>query len=123
MRRLFGAAVLGSMLSFGIAHEACAQETAFLRLKAADIRKTFSGQEFSDQVHWSERYISDGTVEGSSMGRRFTKRWVITHDQICVTDNEGEDCREVWKDGSTIELRRWSDDDLAKTGVIRRPRR
>ena len=123
MRRLFSAAVLGSMLSFAIANGVCAQETAFLRLKAVDIRKTFSGQEFSDQVHWSERYRSDGTVEGSSMGRRFSKRWVVTQDQLCVTDNEGEDCREVWKDGSKIELRRWSDDDLAKAGIIRPVRR
>jgi hypothetical protein len=113
------AAMLGLTLCLGIAHEVCAQEITFRRLRAADIGKLFSGQAFSDGVHWVERYRPDGTVEGSSMGRCFSKRWAIRHDQLCLTDGEGVDCREVWKAKAKIELRRWSDDDLAKARVIR----
>jgi hypothetical protein len=102
---------------------AAAQSNGPRRIKNADIGKLFSGREFSDEIHWAERYDKNGILEGSGSGRRYTKRWAVKDGQLCITDDEGEDCREVWIAGPRVELRRWSDDEVPKTGILRTPRR
>lgn len=118
---LIGFALLGMPIT------ALAKDVPLHRIKAAEIRKIFAGREFSDEIHWTETYGADGTLEGSGMGRRFTKRWTVKNDMLCLTDARGddknEDCREVWASGKTVELRRDAADDLGKRGIIRTPGR
>jgi hypothetical protein len=107
------------MLSLSSPPHARAEDARFVRIKAAEIRKVFLGREFSDEVHWVQRYLPDGRLEGASMGRKITKRWSIKDDTLCITDDRGEDCREVWKAGSKVEPRRWGDDELPEAGIVR----
>jgi hypothetical protein len=96
-----------------------AEEAVFRKVAGSDIRKLFVGREFSDAVHWAERYRSDGSLHGSGSGRRYAKRWAVRDGQLCVTGDEGADCREVWRAGEKVELRRWRDDDVPKAGILR----
>ena len=110
---------------------AAAADPAFRRISAAEIRKLFSGGEFSDDVHWAERYKSGGRLEGSGMGRRFNKTWSVKNDMLCVLETtpepgaqtQPEDCRQVWVSGEKVELRRDESDELPKRGAMRRVRR
>jgi hypothetical protein len=115
--------LLFGFFAAALSQAALAGEPPFRRINAAEIRKTFAGREFSDEIHWVETYKADGTLQGSGMGRPFTKRWSIKNDQLCLSDMKGEDCREVWTSGKTVELRRDAADDLGKRGIIRAPER
>ena len=102
-----------------------AAEAALKQLKAALIRAAFAVQEFTDEVHWAERYNADGTVTGKSMGRALAKHWSVAAGLLCITDDqaaadESADCREVWKAGSRTELRRPGSDSFPKEGILRR---
>jgi hypothetical protein len=115
------AAVLAGMLALVVCAPVVglAEDARFVRIKASEIRKVFAGREFSDEVHWVQQYLPDGKLEGASMGRKITKQWPIKDDNLCITDDRGEDCREVWKAGSKVELRRWGDDELPEAGIVR----
>ncbi len=89
-----------------------------VRLKAAQIRKMFQGHEFSDEVHWTKNFRKDGTIEGFSMGRKLGQRWSIQSDMLCIHTDKPDDCREVWKAGNSVELRRYSDDPVPTSGKI-----
>ena len=122
MTRKPAVALLGFAL-LALPVTAPAKDTPLHRIKTAEIRKTFAGREFSDEIHWAETYKTNGTLEGSGMGRRFSKRWAVRNDMLCLSDDKGEDCREVWASGTTVELRRDAADDLGKRGIIRAPGR
>ena len=99
---------------------ATAQSTAFKPIKAAEIRKILVGREFTDETHWFYRFWADGRLEGASMGLKLNQKWAIKADRLCIlADKLEEDCREVWKSGSKIELRRYDTDPVADSGIIR----
>jgi transposase-like protein len=113
----------GGLLALVLPQAGHAKDLPLHRIKAAEIRKTFAGREFSDEIHWVETYKADGTLYGSGMGRAFTRHWTVKNDMLCLSDAKGEDCREVWTSGTTVELRRDAADDLGKRGIIRAPGR
>ena len=119
------AAVMAAMLAPGAGFAARAAEAPLQQLKGAQIRAAFAGQEFTDEVHWAERYQADGTVTGKSMGRMLVKHWSVKTDLLCVRDDkaagdEPEVCSEVWKAGAKVELRRPGGDNFPKEGILRR---
>src|SRR3954465_10050565 len=60
-------------------------ESGFVRLKAADIRRSLIGKSLSDEVHWSFHYNANGTVTGMSMGKKAESRWRLAGDVLCET--------------------------------------
>lgn len=93
---------------------------SFKRLAAEEIRKSLIGREFTDEVHWFYRFKKNGMIEGASMGRRVNRMWQIQEGRLCMSAEKREpDCREVWKAGTRIELRRYADDPLPDTGRLR----
>jgi hypothetical protein len=99
-----------------------AEASDFKRLKNAAIRKAMIGKDYTDDVHWSFRFKPDGKIEGANMGQKSSRTWMVRDDKLCLINQAGEDCREVWKSGSRIELRRYIDDPVADSGVVRKPR-
>jgi hypothetical protein len=79
-------------------------DEGFRKLSGAEIRKTFIGKTFSDQVHFTERYRADGTIEGVSIGAKSSGTWRIVKDELCITNHFGEFCYAVWKKGSEARL-------------------
>lgn len=91
-------------LSISPAFAASPQAEGFRKLTGSQIRRAFSGKEFSDGVHFSCRYLAGGIIQGTKMGKKIADKWVISKDNLCVTDSFGENCYAVWIKGSTVKL-------------------
>jgi len=102
--RRTGMAVL-AVAAFGTA---AAAEERFQKLNAGQIRAKLGGMELTDNVHWSDLYQRNGTVESTSMGRKRTGKWRVEKDQLCVEFEKEPipQCYDVWLSGKQIELRR-----------------
>ncbi len=50
------------------------REEGYQKLTGSQIPKAFVGKQFTDNVHFSFRYISDGTIDGTSMGKKVTNK-------------------------------------------------
>ena len=81
--------------------------------------------EFTDQVHWLERYGADRTLTTREMGKTRVGTWRAEDDQLCVDlGNEGgRGCYEVWISGNKVELRAPGSFAYPAQGVLKRPNR
>jgi hypothetical protein len=79
----------------------------FKKLSSPQIRRAFAAMEFTDQVHWVERYGADGTLTTREMGKTRVGTWRVEDDQLCVDLGKegGRGCYEVWISGNKVELR------------------
>jgi hypothetical protein len=96
-------------------------EEKLQKLTGAQIRGKITGMELTDEIHWRELYARNGSVTGSSMGRKRTGKWRVEKDQLCVEyDKEPPaKCYDVWSSGKKVELR--GEGLLPLDGVIEAP--
>jgi hypothetical protein len=112
MRRnlfILAAQLFGSLAIAGTAHE------GFRKLTGAEIRRAFS--EFSYEVHFTDRFKPNGTIESISLGKRLTKKWRLKKNALCITDSFGDLCSEVWQKGRAVRL--IGGGDIGLDGVIK----
>ena len=98
---------LAAILHLPIAFQAQAAPPAadgFRRLDGNEIRKTFVGRIFSDDVHFADRYLADGKIQSESMGTKKTYAWRIEQDRLCIADPQSDICYFVWKKTNAIRL-------------------
>lgn len=76
----------------------------FKKLTAAQIRASFSGHTFSDEVHFSFRYTRSGGVEGAGMGKKVSGKWRVAGDQLCQADSNGENCFDIWRKRNAVRF-------------------
>ncbi|MGQ7518040.1 hypothetical protein ACTGVA_11635, partial [Streptococcus suis] len=50
---------------------------AFRQLKGKEIKATFTGKDFTDDVHWAYAFGRDGKVTSYEMGRKTAGSWRI----------------------------------------------
>jgi len=95
----------------------------FKKLNSAQIRRSFAAMEFTDQVHWVERYGADGTLTTREMGKTRVGTWRVEDDQLCVDLGKegGRGCYEVWISGNKIQLRTPGSSSYPAQGVLQRP--
>ena len=95
----------------------------FKKLNSAQIRRSFAAMEFTDQVHWVERYGADGTLTTREMGKTRVGTWRSEDDELCVDlgKDGGRECYEVWISGNTVELRISGSSAYPAQGVLQRP--
>ena len=93
-------------------------DEGFRKLSGRQIRQTFAGRTFSDDVHFSFRYAADGSIQGGAMGRKIDRRWRIERDLLCVTESVGENCYVVWKKGNAVKLL-FDGNDAGTEGFVR----
>src|SRR5215813_8977269 len=95
----------------------------FKKLNSAQIRRSFAAMEFTDQVHWVERYGADGTLTTREMGTTRVGTWRVEDDQLCVDLGKegGRGCYEVWTSGNKVELRTPGSSAYPAQGVLQRP--
>jgi hypothetical protein len=95
----------------------------FKKLSNAQIRRSFAGMEFTDQVHWVERYGADGTLTTREMGTTRSGTWRVEDDQLCVDLGKegGRGCYEVWISGNKVQLRTPGSSAYPAQGVLQRP--
>lgn len=94
------------------------QSQGFQKLSDKNITKAFAGKTFTDETHFSFDYRRDGTIGGTSMGRKVANRWVINNGALCVTNPAGETCYTVWKKGNTIRLG-LGESDITIDGILK----
>ncbi len=97
----------------------------FKKLSSTQIRRSFVAMEFTDQVHWSERYGMDGTLTTREMGTTRVGTWHVENDQLCVDLGKegGRGCYEVWMSGNKVELRTPGSSAYPAQGILQRPNR
>lgn len=85
--------------------------SGFKKLSGGEIRRAFTGHTFSDEVHFSLRYLPGGVLDVTSMGKHAKRKWRVVADELCSIDEFGETCYGVWKSGTAISMR-------PKTGAL-----
>ena len=94
----------------------------FKKISGSQIRARFSGMELTDEVHWREAYLRDGSFKSHSMGRTRTGKWQVQKDELCVDVSPGADssCYEVWISGNAVQLKP-TGLGLPLEGVLQKP--
>jgi hypothetical protein len=92
------------------------------KLSGLQIRARLAGMELTDEVHWREAYVRDGSFMSRSMGRTRVGKWRVQDDQLCVElkDHADSGCYEVWLGGRKVELRPIGGGLLVQ-GVLQKP--
>jgi hypothetical protein len=91
----------------------------FRKLSDNEIRSKLAGMEITDDVHWAEQYMRDGSFKGFDMGRATKGTWHAQNGELCI-DNGTPDsgCREVWISGNKIQFR--EADGFALEGMLQK---
>jgi hypothetical protein len=112
------------LCGFSSANSSVAAED-FKKLNSAQIRRAFPGMEFTDQVHWAERYGADGKLTTREMGTTRVGTWRVEDDQLCVDLGKegGRGCYEVWMSGNKVELRTPGSSAYPAQGILQRSNR
>lgn len=98
---------------------------SYRKLKGAEIKARFAGMETTDEVHWAEQYMRDGTFKMFSMGRKRTGKWFVRDGELCLDDGTPDlGCKDVWLSGNKVQFRS-PGSPLAIEGILQRqePRR
>lgn len=101
---MFIRSLLVLALSVSPAGAASSQAEGFRKLTGSQIRRAFTGKQFSDGVHFSYRYVAGGAVQGMRMGKKVADKWTVAKDKLCVTDHFGETCYDIWIKNSAVKL-------------------
>jgi hypothetical protein len=117
-------ASLAVALVVGFARPGIAADN-YRKLKDVEIKAKLAGMETTDQVHWTEHFMRDGTYRVWAMGKPRVGKWRTDKGKLCVDDGtpNPEECEEVWLSGNKIQFR-LDDGFVAREGVLQsqRPR-
>jgi hypothetical protein len=111
--------ILGCVLL--VASDAAAIEK-FKKLSGSQICARLGGMEMTDEVHWRDYYLRDGSFKGRSMGLTRVGKWRVEDDELCLDlrDQTDSGCYEVWFAGTKVELRP-TVRGLTVRGVVQKP--
>ena len=91
------------------------------RLSATEVRARIIGRVITDEAHWSDRLLADGTMQSFDIGHPKSGSWRLDGDELCLIRKERKrtttECFEVWVSKDQIELRR--DGVTVVEGVLR----
>src|SRR5438046_6189544 len=111
------AAIVG-VLTFGPPVDAAEK---FQKLSGPQIRTRLVGMEITDEAHWADVFVANGTLTTYSMGRKTVGKWHVRTDELCIDRGEDDSgCYQVWLSGKKVELRR-KDSSLPLEGVLQKP--
>jgi hypothetical protein len=111
--------VLAISLAMVTAARADPKAEGFRKLNGAEIKRAFSGHTFSDEVHFSFRYLAGGVIEGAGMGKKVSRTWRVEKDALCITDTFGENCYAIWKKGPAVKFVTSDDAVVFAEGVLK----
>ena len=61
----------------------------FRKLSDSEIRSKLADMEITDDVHWAEQYMRDGSFKGFDMGRATKGTWRAESGELCVDNGTG----------------------------------
>jgi hypothetical protein len=95
---------------------------AYHKLTDAEIKARLAGMEISDEIHWTEQYMRDGTLKITQMGKARTGQWYVRDGLLCLADGKSEpECKEVWIAGRKVQFR-FPGADIPFDAILRKPR-
>ena len=56
----------------------------FRKLSGSQIRARLAGMEVTDEVHWRDYYLRDGSFKSRSMGLTRVGKWRVEDDELCL---------------------------------------
>jgi hypothetical protein len=91
----------------GAAARPGATAEAYRKMSEGEIKAKVTGMEITDEAHFSEQYMRDGTVRIVTLGRRVVAKWTVKQGQLCIEAPRADDsrCAEVWVAGRKVQLR------------------
>lgn len=107
-RAWVGALVVASTI-LSVVTCAMAADAKYRRLSAVGIRTTIIGKVVTDDAHWADRFMPDGTVDSYELGNSRPASWVIERGELCITRKAKrpvKECFEIWINGTEVEYRR-----------------
>jgi hypothetical protein len=89
-------------------------EDKFHRLKVSEIKAVVIGKSVTDEYHWEDTFIADGSLSGHQLGNAQTGSWKLNKSgEICVVratshkpKDDEPDCVEIWMRGNEVQYRR-----------------
>ena len=100
--------------------EAVAAEN-FKKLSGDQIRARFAGMQVTDEVHWRDVYVRDGSLRSYSMGSERLGNWFTRKDEFCVDLPEPDaGCFEVGLSGRRVAMKS-TGPGLPVGGVVQTP--
>src|SRR5262249_5323938 len=80
-------------------------EEGFKKLQDAQIKAKLAGMESTDDVHWTEQYMRNGSYRGFYMGKTVTGKWFVRNGELCIDDGQPvPECKEVWLSGNKVQF-------------------
>ena len=108
---------IAGVLTFGPPVDAAEK---FQKLSGPQIRTRLVGMEITDEAHWADVFVANGTLTSYSMGRKNSGKWHVQNDELCIDrGNDDGGCYQVWLSGKKIELRR-AGSNLPLEGVLQK---
>lgn len=93
----------------------------FHHLKAVEVRSTLIGKVVTDESHWADKFLEDGTMGGHQLGQPQTGTWKLSRNgEVCVVRKvkvPESDCFEVWANQDQVQFRHGS--IVITEGVLR----
>ena len=111
-----------SLLLIGSVVGSAGAAESFRKLSAREINTRLSGHVVTDEAHWSDSFLADGTLKGLELGQLRLGTWTAKNGELCLTRKSRKrtltECFEVWQSKDQIEYRR--DGVTIMEGVLRR---
>ena len=82
---------------------------SFNRLTARDISTRLAGHMVTDEAHWSDSFMPDGTLKALELGQLRLGTWRIKNSELCLTRKAKKvvtECFEVWQSNDQVQYRR-----------------
>jgi hypothetical protein len=94
----------------------------FRKLSGSQIHARLAGMEVTDEVHWRDYYLRDGSFKSRSMGLTRVGKWRVKDGELCLDlgDKTDSGCYEVWRSGTKVELRPTGSGQMVQ-GVLEKP--
>jgi hypothetical protein len=93
---------------------------SFNRLTARDISTRLPSHMVTDDAHWSDSFMPDGTLRALELGQLRLGTWNVKNGELCLTRKAKKvvtECFEVWQSNNQVEYRR--DGITIMEGVLR----
>jgi hypothetical protein len=88
---------------------ALAEDELFYRLSAAEIRGQIIGNSVTDEAHWWDYFLIDGTLKMVNAGSETIGRWDVSGDELCfifpVRGRTATECFEIWRSKDLVDYR------------------
>jgi len=82
---------------------------SFKRLTAREISTRLPGYMVTDEAHWSDSFMPDGSLRALELGQLRLGTWRVNNSELCLMRKGKKvvtECFEVWQSNDQVQYRR-----------------